>query len=116
MIKIEIEEMEFYAYHGHYAEEQVVGNKFIVNLTLETNKINAIKTDHIEDALNYQTAYKIVSQTMQVKSALLEHVAGRIIDALYNALPEITKATIKVSKINPPMGGKINNVSVTITK
>jgi len=116
MTTIEIEGMEFYAFHGHYEEEQVVGNKFLIDLKLETNKDNAAQSDDIEDALNYQIAYKIVSREMKIKSALLENLAGRILECLYDELPGITKATIKAAKINPPMGGKINKVSVTLTR
>ncbi|HDR52401.1 MAG TPA: dihydroneopterin aldolase, partial [Mariniphaga anaerophila] len=47
---------------------------------------------------------------------LLEHVAGRILDALFNEFPSIQKAKIKVSKINPPMGGQIEKASVTLKR
>ena len=39
---IQIENMEFYAFHGHFKEERIVGNKFIVDLTIETDMTNAI--------------------------------------------------------------------------
>ena len=116
MVLIEIEGMEFYAYHGHYKEEQVVGNKFLLDLSIETNCEKASETDDIEYAVNYQTAYKIIREQMSIKSKLLENLAKRIIDSLYNKLNGIDKVTIKVSKINPPMGGKINKVSVTIVR
>jgi len=113
---IEIEGMEFYAYHGHYKEEQIVGNKFLINLKIDTDCSNASETDDIEDAVNYQTAYKIIKAEMQKKSNLLENIAGRILDALYKKLENINSITIKVSKMNPPMGGKIKKVSVTMTR
>ncbi len=113
---IEIEGMEFYAYHGHYKEEQIVGNKFLINLKIDTDCSNASESDDIEDAVNYQTAYKIIKAEMQKKSNLLENIAGRILDALYKKLENINSITIKVSKMNPPMGGKIKKVSVTMTR
>jgi len=113
---IEIEGMEFYAYHGHYKEEQIVGNKFLINLKIETDCKIASQSDDIEDAVNYQTAYKIIKAEMQKKSNLLENIAGRILDALHEEFENIKSITIKVSKINPPMGGKIKKVSVTMTK
>ena len=81
---IQIEGMEFYGYHGHYAVEQVVGNRFIVDLSLFTDCTQAAQSDNLDDALNYQTAYMIVLEEMQVRSHLLEHVAGRILDRLFN--------------------------------
>ncbi len=113
---IDIEGMEFYAYHGHYEEEQIVGNRFLINLKIETDCSKAAESDTIKDALNYQTAYKIVKAEMKKKSNLLENIAGRILDSLYVNMENITSATIKVSKMNPPMGGKIKNVSLTMTK
>ncbi len=113
---IEIEGMEFYAYHGHYKEEQIVGNRFLINLKIETDCSKAAESDNINDAVNYQTAYKIIKAEMKKKSNLLENIAGRILDSLYENMENVKLITIKVSKMNPPMGGKINNVSVTMTK
>lgn len=113
---IEIEGMEFYAYHGHFEEEQIVGNKFIVYLKMEVETQKASQSDNLKDAVNYQIAYNVIKEQMKYKSHLLEHIAGRILDALYNELDGIHKATVKISKLNPPMGGKIENVSVTMSR
>jgi len=113
---IQIENMEFYAFHGHYKEEQIVGNKFLVNLTLETDMSIASKSDNLKDAVNYQKAYQIVKTEMEKKSYLLENIAGRILDALYSEMTGIKKATVRVSKMNPPVGGRIGSVSVVMEK
>ena len=116
MGKIEIEGMEFYAFHGHFKAEQVVGNRFLVDLTLISDSSEAAKSDNLADAMDYQIAYRIVKEEMQIKSHLLEHVAQRIIDRLYVECPSIEKAKIKLSKLNPPMGGEIEKVSVTLER
>lgn len=116
MGRIEIEGMHFYAYHGHFKAEQIVGNAFNVDLILETNCDKAAESDVLNDALNYQAVYEIVQKEMQQKSRLLENVAKRILDALYFSFPFIEKVTVKVSKLNPPMGGQIEKVSVTLTR
>ncbi|HNY53942.1 MAG: dihydroneopterin aldolase [Bacteroidales bacterium] len=113
---IVIENMEFYAFHGHYREEQIVGNRFVVDLKIETDMTVAAKSDNLKDAVNYQKAYQIVKSQMDRKSYLLENIAGRILEALYAELEGIKKATVKVSKVNPPMGGKIGSVSVVMEK
>ena len=66
--------------------------------------------------LNYQHAYEIIKKEMEKKSHLLENIAGRILDSLYNEMDGIKKATVKVSKINPPMRGKIGSVSVIMER
>jgi 7,8-dihydroneopterin aldolase/epimerase/oxygenase len=113
---IQIENMEFYSFHGHYKEERIVGNKFIVDLTVETDMTIPAKSDNLKDAVNYQRLYEIVKIQMNMKSHLLEHIAGRILDAIYAEMKGIIKATVKVSKMNPPMGGKIEAVSVVISR
>lgn len=113
---IEIEGMEFFAYHGCYETERVVGNKFEVYASMETNCDLAAATDNVENALNYVSVYEIIAREMMIKSHLLEHVGKRIMDALLEAFPQIEHITIKVSKLNPPLGGKIAATSVTLSK
>ena len=113
---IQIENMEFYSFHGHFKEERIVGNKFLVNLTIETDMKAPAESDNLKDAVNYQRVYEIVKQQMEMKSHLLEHIAGRILDAIYSEMTGITKATVQVSKMNPPMGGKIGSVSVIMER
>jgi dihydroneopterin aldolase len=113
---IQIENMEFYSFHGHFKEERIVGNKFLVDLTIETDMKIPAESDNLKDAVNYQRVYEIVKQQMELKSHLLEHIAGRILDSIYAEMGGITRVTVKVSKMNPPMGGKIGSVSVILTK
>ncbi len=113
---IEIEGMEFYAFHGHFEEERIVGNHFFVDLKMEVETEKASQTDNLEDAVNYQTAYNLIKSEMQEKSYLLEHVAQRILNRLFENLNGLSSASVKVRKINPPMGGVIKSVSVTLSQ
>jgi 7,8-dihydroneopterin aldolase/epimerase/oxygenase len=116
MDQIQIENMEFYSFHGHFKEEQIVGNKFLVDLVIETDMKVPAGSDNLKDAVDYQRIYQITKLQMEKKSHLLEHIAGRIIDAIYAEMEGILKITVKVSKMNPPMGGKIGSVSVVLTR
>jgi 7,8-dihydroneopterin aldolase/epimerase/oxygenase len=111
-----IENMEFYSFHGHFKEERIVGNRFLVDLTIETDMRLPRESDNLKDTVNYQKVYEIVKLQMEIKSHLLEHIAGRILDAIYAEMDGIKKATVKVSKMNPPMGGKIGSVSVILER
>jgi len=113
---IQIEGMEFYAFHGHYREEQIVGSRFLVDLTIEADTEKPAESDNLKDAVNYQQAYGIVKVQMEQKSHLLENIASRIINALYSEMNGIKKARVKVSKMNPPVGGKVNSVSVVVER
>lgn len=114
MAMIEIEGMEFYAFHGHFEVEKVAGNRFLVNLKIETDCSKAGQSDQLEDTLDYQKAYLAVKEEMAIPSNLLEHVAQRIITRLKTEFPEIRKVAVKVSKMNPPMGGPIEKVSLSM--
>ena len=117
MGKIVIEEMEFYAFHGHYQEEQIVGNRFLVDLEMETDLTLPADSDNLNDAVNYQQAYQIIKNEMrQTKSNLLENIGKRILDALYAEMDGIEKATIRIRKLNPPMGGPIKSVGITMSR
>jgi dihydroneopterin aldolase len=116
MAIIEIENMEFHANHGHYKEEQLIGNTFLVDLKIEYNSEKAQKSDNLKDTVNYQIAFEIVKREMGRKAHLLEHVGNRILESLFQELPGIESAEVKVSKVNPPMGGKIEKVSVRLAK
>ncbi len=113
---IEIEGMKFYAFHGHFEVERLVGNEFSVDLKVETDCNKAAISDNLNDALNYQIAYEIVKQEMAQPSKLLENVAKRVLDSLYGHFTAIKKASIKISKMNPSMGGEIEKVSILLSR
>jgi dihydroneopterin aldolase len=116
MGQIDLEGLEFYAYHGHYPIEKEVGNKFIVNVSIETDCEAAGKSDRLEDALDYQKVYELIKREMAITSDLLENVATRILNQLYAEFSVIEHARVKISKMNPPMGGQIEKVSVTLNR
>ncbi|MBN1131583.1 MAG: dihydroneopterin aldolase [Bacteroidales bacterium] len=117
MGKIIIEEMEFYAFHGHYKEEQIVGNRFLVDLEIEGDMSIPASSDRLGDAINYQVAYRLIREEMRKKkSNLLENIAKRILDALFDNLKGIERATVRVRKMNPPLGGPIKSIGVTLTR
>ena len=106
--------MEFYAYHGCFEEEQKIGTWFNVDLSLEVDTSKAEKSDNIEDTVNYQSVYQVVKEQMMIPSHLLENVARRILDAIGKNFPAVSYAWVKVKKMNPPLGGVMESVSVEI--
>ena len=115
MSTISIEQMEFYAYHGCFKEEQIIGTRFLVDLYLDTDTEGAEESDDLAHTVNYQEIYLLVKKEMEVKSKLMEHVGRRILDSISSNYPQVSFAKIKISKMNPPLGGKMNNVSLTMT-
>lgn len=114
MTVITLESMEFYSFHGHFTEEQKIGTRFEVDLSVEIDTSEAEITDQLADTLDYQSLYRLVKKEMEQDSKLLEHVARRIINAVYEKFPEVTLVEITVAKLNPPLGGKMDAVTITI--
>ncbi|HNV95958.1 MAG TPA: dihydroneopterin aldolase [Bacteroidales bacterium] len=112
MAYIQLEGMEFYAYHGHFKEEQKVGNHFIVELSIKTDIKKAAESDNLDDALDYQKVYKLIEEEMQQKTFLLESLLMRIVRRLFNEFNQIEHLVLEISKMNPPLGGKVKNVSL----
>lgn len=115
MAIISISNMEFYAYHGCFAEEQAIGTHFRVNLRLWANTQQAEQSDDINDTVNYLEVYQVVKREMETPSHLLEHVAHRIGTAVKDAFAAIEQVEVTVEKLNPPLGGQMESVSVQLT-
>ncbi|MBN2745418.1 MAG: dihydroneopterin aldolase [Bacteroidales bacterium] len=114
MAEIAIEGMEFFSYHGHFEEESVIGTRFIVDLFIETDTTNAENSDKLSETVNYLSVYQLIKHEMKSPSHLIEHVARRILDKVKQTYPQIDYARIKLRKMNPPLGGQIKSVSITL--
>ena len=108
--------MEFYAFHGCFAEERKIGTHFKVDIALTVDTAKAQRTDDINDTVNYLSVYQVIKAQMKESSNLLEHVADRIAEAVLLEFAGVKVVDLKVSKLNPPLGGKIGAVSVELIK
>jgi dihydroneopterin aldolase len=113
---VELIGMEFYAYHGCFKEEQIIGNRFMVNFSAETEMERPGITDTLSDALNYQELYYMIKEEIEITSKLLENVALRILDRAYRDFPAIKWAQISISKLNPPIGGRVEASRVVMSR
>jgi 7,8-dihydroneopterin aldolase/epimerase/oxygenase len=116
MSYILLEDMRFFAHHGYYGEEQKTGNYFTVDLKMEVEFGKAAESDELTDTLNYENAYNIVKTEMGVPSRLLENVAERILQTLFAQFQQLTFAEVKLSKLNPPLGGEVGKATVILRK
>jgi len=114
MGKIILEQMEFFAYHGCFEEEQVIGNQFLVDLEFETETIKAQQSDWLGDTVDYQEVYNLVRAEVEKTSHILEHLGRRILDSVKSAYPDLRNLKVRVSKMNPPMGGKMKAVTLEL--
>ena len=114
MYTIELEGMDFHAFHGCYELEQQTGSHFEVSLRITTELGEVVSTDDVTKAVNYLTVYEVVREQMQRTQCTIECVAQNIIDALHLRFSQICETECRVTKLAPPLGGKVARVSVVL--
>ena len=107
-----LHEVRFYAFHGVMPQERSVGGEFFVSVKVGYPLEKAMISDDVADTLNYAALYELVKKEMMQPSSLLEHVMGRIVEAIEKAFPEVTSVEVKIKKVNPPMGSDSNGAEV----
>ena len=116
MGKITINTIKLFANHGCLEEEGKIGSLYHVKLSAWANFKKAAQTDNLIYAVDYVHLNKIVTEEMAIRSQLLEQVADRILTRVLKEIPSIKKVKVSVSKINPPIGGNVSDVSIIMSK
>jgi len=106
--------LRFHAYHGVEAQERLTGNDYELDLRLNVDVSAATMSDRVEDTVNYAEVYRLIEAEMAKPSNLLEHVAGRIGQALIEKWPQIQSVDIRLTKQNPPMGADCKGAGVEL--
>ena len=102
---IELCNLKFHAHHGVLPDERLLGNTFTVDITLEADICNAIKSDKLCETINYAEVYEVIKREMNIPSQLLEHVCGRVGTALLQRFPTLQCVLVRIAKQNPPIEG-----------
>jgi 7,8-dihydroneopterin aldolase/epimerase/oxygenase len=115
--KIHVNQMEFYGYHGVFAEETKLGQRFGVDLTVEMDLSKAGNSDDLEDSVNYGELYQVCREIVEGKPyKLVEAVAERIASAILEQFALVQACHVKVIKPDPPIPGHYKSVAVEITR
>tara|TARA_R100000278_G_scaffold106863_1_gene83491 strand:- start:62 stop:424 length:363 start_codon:yes stop_codon:yes gene_type:complete len=113
---IKVENIRVFAYHGCLKEETKIGCDYRVDLKIKANLQTSAKTDDLSDTVDYVFLNRIVREEMLKPSKLLETVAKRILNRIFKEDKLVDKATICVSKLNPPIGGDVEMVTIKMTE
>lgn len=109
---IKVQDIKVYAYHGCLEEEKKIGSDYRVDLIIHADLTRSAQTDKLSDTVDYVHLNRIVKEEMVIPSHLLEHVAERILKRIMDELTLVDKAIVEVSKINPPIGGNVSEVTI----
>lgn len=113
---IKVNNIKLYAYHGCLEEEAKIGSWYRIDVEVKANLKKSSRTDDLSDTVDYVHLNHIVKEEMNVRSKLLEEVAQRILNRFFKEIKLLRKATVAVSKINPPIGGNVEEVVIVLTK
>ncbi|MFV8391407.1 dihydroneopterin aldolase [Flavobacterium sp. LB2P6] len=109
---IKLKNIRTYSYHGCLIEEGKIGSDYTVNLEVKSDLRKSSVTDDLKDTVDYVLLNSIVVEEMAIRSDLLEHVAHRIITRIFEEIPEVSRIIVAVSKLNPPIGGDVESVTI----
>lgn len=109
---IKVENIRVFAYHGCLKEETKIGSDYLVDLEVKADLQPSAKSDQLKDTVDYVLLNRIIKEEMAIPSHLLETVARRILDRIFNEDNMVRKATVWVSKLNPPIGGDVEKVTI----
>jgi|SRR5690554_1002236 len=114
MNTIYLKNIKVYTFHGCLPEEAKIGSEYIVNLKVKADLATSEISDDLSDTVDYVHLNRIVKEEMAKRSKLLEHVARRIVKRIFDELQPVKKITLSVAKVNPPIGGDVESVSVIL--
>ncbi len=109
---IALEGMHFRAYHGLHEEEQIIGNDYLLDVSVMIDTTTASETDDLYKTVNYETIYEISKMVMSEKAKSLETIADRITAALKHQFNNIQEIKVYLKKLDPAVGGQLDFVSV----
>jgi dihydroneopterin aldolase len=112
---IKVENIRIFAYHGCLKEETKIGSDYRVDLEVKADLQTSAVTDKLGDTVDYVFLNKVIKEEMEIASHLLETVAKRILNRIFNEDKLVKKATVWVSKLNPPIGGDVERVTIKMT-
>jgi len=116
MGEIILENIRVFSHHGCLNEETLIGSDYRVDLAVTANLKHSSETDELADTVDYVLLNNIVKEEMKLPSKLLEHVGQRILDRIFKESELVETASVKVSKINPPIGGDVQQVTVRLNQ
>lgn len=114
MYKVQLHSLEFFAFHGLYEEERIIGNKFIVDLEVAIDDFSEFQT--IKDTINYVSLFELIKLKMNQPVDLLEKLAMQIIEEVHLKNKKINSVSISIKKESPPIKSIRGNVGITIQK
>ena len=97
-----------YGYHGVRPEERTLGQRFVVDVDLETDLRAAAATDALDATVNYSEVYSLVAELVEGEPVnLLETLAARISSTIFDRFPRVQRTRVRIAKPGAAIAGAI---------
>lgn len=111
--KIALQNVRFFAYHGFYPVEQILGSEFVVDIEVEFEVLNSGDED-LAQTVDYERLYAIASIEMQKTCKLIETVAHAMLSQIQNNFSTVGHIRVAIRKMHPPIQGEVGNSMVEL--
>jgi len=112
MVTVQLHNLLFIAYHGIFEEEKVLGNEYIVDVSMEFHEKEDV-ISHINDTINYTIVYEIIKKRMSIPTQLLETVVMETGAEIHQEFPYLKSISISIKKLHPPVEGMQGSAAVS---
>lgn len=115
--QIKITDLEVFANHGVFPEENKLGQKFLVSAVLYTDTRKAGKTDDLTASIHYGEVSAFITKYMKEHTyQLLERVAETLAEEMLKSISGLCKIDLEIKKPWAPVGLPLKTVSVKISR
>lgn len=109
---VALKDVSVFAYHGYYPEEQVLGRRFLISISVTFQHTG--DTENLQHTVNYEVLNTILLKEMQNTQQLLETVVKNILDQVLTTYDFLLTATVGIKKMFPAMPGEIHHSFVEL--
>lgn len=114
MFTIHLNKLDFFSHHGLHDEEAISGTNYELNVWVQFNSGNSIKS--IQETINYVDIYAEIQKNMKYPVALLETLAENIAMDIRSLDKRISAISVSINKMQPPIPHFTGNVGITFSK
>ena len=114
-MRISLDKLVFFGYHGLYAEEKKLGNTYIVDVVIDFTPKKSI-IDNLDQTIDYVHVYALIKKWMEISTPLLETLVGLMADDILKEQLLAEKVMVKITKQHLPIAEFEGTASVSIEK
>ena len=115
--RIILKDLGFYGYHGVFAEEAKLGQRFIIDIDWWLDVSAAAAHDNYDETVGYEKVFALIHEVSSGhRFHILEAFAEAIIKTALERFPRIEKVRVEIHKPSAPIAGIFRDAGVELTR